>query len=108
MSRVDVLVSLRDNKIGQISGPLLQAFSMGIPVLIERSKHWSELVSGAPFCLEENPTVANISELLDDLFNDRPKLQTLSEWSSNKYKENSVSSMTLEALQRTMGKWELN
>ena len=108
MSRVDVLVSLRDNKIGQISGPLLQAFSMGIPVLIERSKHWSELVSGVPFCLEENPTVASISELLDDLFNDRSKLQTLSEWSSNKYKENSVSSMTLEALQRTMGKWELN
>ena len=108
MSRINLLVSLRDNKIGQISGPLLQAFSMGIPVLIEKSNHWSELVSGAPFCLQENPSVVNISELVNNLFKDRSKLQSLSEWSSNKYRENSVSSMTSEALRRTIGKWELN
>ena len=108
MSRIDVLVSLRDNKIGQISGPLLQAFSMGVPVLIETSIHWSELVIGAPFFLPENPTVTNVSELLTDLFNDVSKLQSLSEWSSYKYKENSVSSMTSEALRRTINKWELN
>jgi glycosyltransferase involved in cell wall biosynthesis len=108
MSRIDILVSLRDNKIGQISGPLLQAFSMGIPVLIETSTHWSELVIGAPFFLPENPTVTNVSGLLADLFDDRSKLRILSEWSSYKYNENSVSSMTLEALHRTIVKWELN
>jgi glycosyltransferase involved in cell wall biosynthesis len=108
MSRIDVLVSMRDNKIGQVSGPLLQAFSMGIPVLIESSNHWSDLVAGAPFYLQENPTVANVSELLANLFNDRSKLHDLSEWSSHKYNENSVSSMTLDALQRTIEKWELN
>jgi len=108
MSRIDVLVSLRDNKIGQISGPLLQAFSMGIPVLIETSIHWSELVMGAPFFLQENPTVTNVTDSLTELFNDRSKLRILSEWSSDKYKENSVSSMTLEALRRTISEWELN
>jgi glycosyltransferase involved in cell wall biosynthesis len=108
MSRMSVLVSLRDNKIGQISGPLLQAFSMGVPVLIEKSLYWSELLSGSPFCLEESPSAADISNILEEFFIDSSKLDCLAEWSSNKYKENSVSSMTLEALHRTIGKWELN
>jgi glycosyltransferase involved in cell wall biosynthesis len=105
MSRTDLLVSLRDNTIGQISGPLLQAFSLGVPVLAENSIHWSELLSDAPFSLSKDPSSAEIKEMIQMLANNKFKLDRLGEWSSNKYVENSVSFMTQEALRRTIAEW---
>jgi glycosyltransferase involved in cell wall biosynthesis len=105
MSRINLLVSLRDNRIGQVSGPLLQAFSLGVPVIAEKSIHWSELISGAPYSFSEDPSLDEIEKMLHMLSTDEFKLGQLGQWSSSKYAENSVSFMTTEALRRTILEW---
>lgn len=102
MSRINLLVSLRENRIGQVSGPLLQAFSLGVPVLAEKSIHWSELISGAPYSFNEDPISDEIVKMLHTLSEDEFKLGQLGKWSSSKYVENSVSFMTSEALRHTI------